>query len=460
MTLVQRLLVLAGSVAALRIFVLWLTPTDLFFDEAQYWAWSQNIDWGYFSKPPLIAWVIRIATEIGGSDAPFWVRIAAPIFHSLTAVILGLWVGEVKPAAAIWAAAIYLSMPILAVGSWMISTDTVMAPFLAGALWAWWRHLHTGSLNAALVAGLLVGLATLAKYAGAYFWLIVVVNVLFGGARPRPPGVLLAIATFGLVISPNMIWNLQNGFITFAHTAENASWDAGINFNWTSMMEFVAAQVMVFGPVMFIFWLAALGFRKSRFDTFLICGSLPILLLVTGQAFISQAYANWAFAAYLSAAPLVAISLVRSERRTWLRAGLALNVAISIVAVALIVAPRLSPPIMDRYLGRDALMDALIQTADGRAMAATERQLLADLTYAATRDGRGGQVFAFERNEPATNWYEMNAERPTSTPVLLITQGAGPVCGSGPAQLEGVARPQSGAYLGREFFLFSVPAGC
>ena len=47
----------------LRLFALYFAKTDLFFDEAQYWLWSRDLAFGYFSKPPLIAWLIRLATE-------------------------------------------------------------------------------------------------------------------------------------------------------------------------------------------------------------------------------------------------------------------------------------------------------------------------------------------------------------------------------------------------------------
>src|SRR5271163_2721567 len=40
---------------------------DLCNDEAEYWAWSRHLDWSYFSRGPLIAWLIRLATEaLGG----------------------------------------------------------------------------------------------------------------------------------------------------------------------------------------------------------------------------------------------------------------------------------------------------------------------------------------------------------------------------------------------------------
>ncbi len=48
----------------LRAALLTLTPLNLHGDEAQYWAWSRTLDWGYFTKPPLIAWAIRATTRI------------------------------------------------------------------------------------------------------------------------------------------------------------------------------------------------------------------------------------------------------------------------------------------------------------------------------------------------------------------------------------------------------------
>ena len=58
-----------------RVVLLILNRTDLFVDEAQYWFWGQDLAFGYYSKPPLIGWVMRVATDLAGSDMPFWVRL-------------------------------------------------------------------------------------------------------------------------------------------------------------------------------------------------------------------------------------------------------------------------------------------------------------------------------------------------------------------------------------------------
>ena len=64
---------------------LYLNTTDLFFDEAQYWFWSEELAFGYYSKPPLIAWIIRAATEICGRAKPAS-ALPSPFLHAATAL--------------------------------------------------------------------------------------------------------------------------------------------------------------------------------------------------------------------------------------------------------------------------------------------------------------------------------------------------------------------------------------
>ena len=75
-------------VTAWRVILLAFNGTDLFVDEAQYWLWGQELAFGYYSKPPLIGWVIRASTELGASDSSFWVRLPAPLFHAATGIVM------------------------------------------------------------------------------------------------------------------------------------------------------------------------------------------------------------------------------------------------------------------------------------------------------------------------------------------------------------------------------------
>ena len=79
---------LAAALTALRLAALFLSPLQLYPDEAQYWLWSRELHWGYVSKPPMIAWLIWGSTRLGG-DGEAWVRLAAPFAHLVP--MLALW---------------------------------------------------------------------------------------------------------------------------------------------------------------------------------------------------------------------------------------------------------------------------------------------------------------------------------------------------------------------------------
>ena len=74
-------------ITLIRIYSLLVSPIELSVDEAQYWHWSQNLDFGYFTKPPFIAWTIGLSTKIFGNEE--WaVRLFSPIIHFFISIIL------------------------------------------------------------------------------------------------------------------------------------------------------------------------------------------------------------------------------------------------------------------------------------------------------------------------------------------------------------------------------------
>src|SRR5690606_18659847 len=81
------LVVVLGGLLVARVVALAFNATDLFFDEAQYWSWSLEPAFGYYSKPPLIAWVLRVATKACG-HSEFCIRLPSPIIHSATALVI------------------------------------------------------------------------------------------------------------------------------------------------------------------------------------------------------------------------------------------------------------------------------------------------------------------------------------------------------------------------------------
>ena len=61
------------------------TNFNLYGDEAQYWIWSKNLAFGYYSKPPLLAWVIRVYNTFGG-DSFFILKLISGSFSIIIAL--------------------------------------------------------------------------------------------------------------------------------------------------------------------------------------------------------------------------------------------------------------------------------------------------------------------------------------------------------------------------------------
>src|SRR6478672_10285310 len=170
-----------GAITLIRIGVLIATPLQLYPDEAQYWWWAQVPDWGYFSKPPLIAWIVWLTTRF--SDAEWAIRIASPLLHAGTALIV-FGIGRIAYDGRVgfWSALIYATLPGISYSSGLISTDVPLLFCWAVALYAFLRARDDENWRRPLLCGVALGVGLLAKYAMLYFLLGAVV-----AAAGEPP---------------------------------------------------------------------------------------------------------------------------------------------------------------------------------------------------------------------------------------------------------------------------------
>lgn len=470
-------LVALAILTLLRIAALAVTPMELFVDEAQYWLWGQEPAFGYYSKPPMIGWLIGAVTWAAGSDSPFWIRLPAPILHMVTAMILGAIAARLWSArAALFVALAYATLPMVGVGSALISTDTVMFPFLAGALWAWLAACRSRAPGLGALAGALLGGAFLAKYAALYFLIGAALAALSPDWRPRLAVAAAALLAFALVIAPNIVWNASHGFSTLQHTLDNADWvrEPGkrAGFDALRVLGFLGAQFAVFGPVLAGALVAILvaGARRAAASPLplLLAFTLPPLVLVSAQAALGGAYANWAASAYL-AGTVATVPWLLARSRAWLGISFLLNGAIALAfLLALPFADRITwggkdRLAFERYLGRAELSAALIDRAKAEGIAtvvSANRDILADLFYTGRDSGLDFRA-APEKGRPDSHYaLKFPLDPASAQDVLYATPRKDvPPCATGGAML-GRIEPQRGAWRGKTISLYRVPADC
>lgn len=332
------------SLLVFRLAALAANQLQLYPDESQYWVWSWSFEWGYFSKPPLIAWAIGLSTGLLG-DTDFAVRLPSLLFHTVGAGFLLLTAQRIAGGwAGFTAALVYLSMPGVSIGAMVISTDSLLLPMWAGALYCLIRLRDgDGGPISALGLGIFTGLAFLAKYAAIYFLIGTSLALVLDAPTRRAllswNGVIAAAFLMSLW-GPNLAWNASNDFATVQHTAANANWQGNL-FNFQEFMEFIGDQFGVFGFILFPALLVAafLAWRRWRdpewaTERLLTLYCLPALIAVSLQAFISRAHANWAASAYVAGTLLVVFFLWRGAR--WRRGVLIASITAGLIFSAVV----------------------------------------------------------------------------------------------------------------------------
>ncbi|GGB66303.1 ArnT family glycosyltransferase [Glycocaulis alkaliphilus] len=357
--LTTRRLVLAAGLFGLlllaaRITGLIVNPSSLYADETQYWVWSRDLDWGYFSKPPLIAWIIAATTAVFG-DSDWAIRLAAPLLHTATALLLALSADRLfGRAVAAWTFIAWITLPSVWLSAAVISTDAVLLTCWALALYGFVRLREGAGWSAIVLLGAGFGFGMLAKYAMGYFAAGLALAAILDPVSRRAlvrPRLLVAGALALLIMAPNLIWNWRNDFATVSHTAANANW-RGDMFNPGEAITFLIDQMGVFGPAFFVALVAAFivlvrQWRKGSADPRLIilaCFCVPAILVVTGQAFLSRAHANWAASAYAAATIIVVAVLLQGPRwRRWVLIGsVALHTLVGVSFATLAMSPALT----------------------------------------------------------------------------------------------------------------------
>lgn len=298
----KKILLLLFSGLVIKVLAISFTNFNLFGDEAQYWVWSQNLDTGYYSKPPLIAWFLSVFVFFLG-DSFVSLKLFSIIFYIFSTILIYFLSYELvkNKKFSLMVAISFYFMPVVSVSSFLISTDVILVFFWILSLIIVLRIRVQTKLFNFLLLGIFLGLAFLAKYAAIYF-LLSLFMLFFLDKKTKniflnnKLGFFVFLSSFIIIILPNLLWNIQNDWITISHTSDNVGLSR-ISLNLFQGFEFLFIQALMVGPVLvFGFLISMRNFNFNFEDKFLLIFSLPIFIIVLLESILVRANANWAAA--------------------------------------------------------------------------------------------------------------------------------------------------------------------
>src|SRR5205085_7832760 len=212
-----------------------LGSTDLEFDEAHYWLWSDTLAPGYFSKGPGIAFAIRASTAIFG-PTEFGVRFWSPILAAGTSLFLFYFGRRLfSENVGLWTVIAFNVAPIFNVGAFVMTTDALSIFFWTVAMFTFWLAVEKSPQFSFYwpLTGFLIGLGFLSRYTNA-FEVVCVLLVLAFAPRLRQefkrPGLYWLLGCFVICTIPPIVWNAQHAWITVLHLRTRGSLTEDVGF--------------------------------------------------------------------------------------------------------------------------------------------------------------------------------------------------------------------------------------
>ena len=330
------------ALSLFRIYYIQKGPLDLSPDEAHYWEWSRRLDWSYYSKGPMIAYLIYFGTMILG-DNVFGIRIMAVVFSALSSGFMYI-IGKklYDEHVGFFSAILIQIIPLFSTFGIIFTIDSPFIFFWILSLFLFYLSIENSehplhpdnppspplekggggvfekkggesgfdsslityhsSLRYWILLGLSVGFGLLTKYTMAFFYLCA---FLFLFLRKRKllltTGPYISFIISLLVFSPVLLWNADHYWITLRHTAGQAHVAEGVRITLRSFFEFVGSQLGVITPLLFVLMAVSLWKeRKQKHGNLLFWFSLPVIAFFLLKSLQGKVQANWALPGYIT----------------------------------------------------------------------------------------------------------------------------------------------------------------
>lgn len=303
------MLVALGIVFVWRAF--FTAYVNLIPDECSYWAWSRRLDWSYFDNSGMVAYLIRVSTELFGRNTPFAVRFPFLLLSALTTYVLysvSRLLFRDRKTAVLSALAFNLT-PLSLLGGSAAVHDNALMFFWAATLWVAAKFVQSEKGGWFYAMGIACGLAILSKYTGVLLLGCLFVFLLWSGQhrkflRAKEPWIGALIAC--LFALPILWWNAGHGWASLHHVLYIGTGAVSPAQRLLDGIGYHVAQIGLVSPLLYyamvvglIFSLKRNIFRTNPGEVLLLSFGTPLVVFGI-LAFRGHVEANWAFMGYAS----------------------------------------------------------------------------------------------------------------------------------------------------------------
>lgn len=323
---------------ALSILLIHHAEIDLSPDESQYWTWSQTLSYGYYSKPPGIAWQIFLTTFLFGNTV-FGIRIGAIFLNFCLALALYYTARSARfsKKSSFWGSIAFSFSPFGIFYSFPATTDLGMMLFFMLAI----AECVKSDTPNYLKAGFLVFLSALFKWTAYIFWIFPFLLFLIYRDQKLNikfvAGVLISLCA----LVPSVVWNLDHEGATFKHVLTTLMNPKKVHSlgSHGNFLDFLGSQIGLIFPIFFVLMaLSVIWALRSKQKSSVFLSFAPLLTLVYFLASLyKKMQPNWALALYLPGFVLMGEWTLKKCRNglAYLSGGVGFSILFAVAAIAI-----------------------------------------------------------------------------------------------------------------------------
>ncbi len=288
--------------------------TELIYDEAYYWYYAQNLDWGYFDHPPMVALLIKLSSFLFNGE--LGVRLMSCFLGIGTlAVLWHIIEDERKKDYVVHFFLMMFAMPLLNVYGFLTLPDTPLLFFTALFLLIYKRFLVKASMGNTVFLGLVMAGLMYSKYHAV----LVIFFVLLSNLKLlRNKYAWLAVFISLLAYLPHFAWLYNNDFVTIKyHLFERPN--QPYSFEGFTL-GYILNLVLNFGLIFpFAYWALFKKKANGDFDKALLFLSYGIILFFLLSSFQRRTQTQWVIVICIPMALLAYDYLIQNAKsRKWM----------------------------------------------------------------------------------------------------------------------------------------------
>ena len=332
--------------------------TELDPDEAYYWAYSQELAWGYFDHPPMIAFFVRLGVLLL-PGAELGVLLWMPLFQLATFACI--WAICNRPRGFdFWVLGLaYWAMPFLHLFGFIATPDTPLLLFVALFYLVFFRFLENQNLSNSLLLGMIAACMLYSKYQGV----LVIGFTVLGVSRLvlARRWIYIAGLVAAVLFIPHLWWQYQHGFPSFTYHLSGRNDPYEIKHTTNYLLN----QLLIYNPLLLpllvlAFWKATTANVKTRVFRWNITGVILFFLWAT-----SRGHAEPEWTAFLSIGWLYLLMQYLQTKPKLKNRTLALSLGgIAILLIARVLLISGNQPAFKAFQDREWI-EALHQAANG-----------------------------------------------------------------------------------------------